>query len=241
MELWISLEIGAFRHVVAAATAHGSTPSMRRMSTKSVLSNDPLTAWQDAISPQLGVCRAFLVGRSWQRLAEGKMADSWTRLLRRADCLSRVAYVSEHDEQLGEPGGFVQALTLAQLPGYFTKLIGPYELRACWFEVAECVRKIALIGLPVFLMPGTLEQLIIGLFICFVSSCFYMLFSPYQELKHDYVSRLCQATIFFALLSGVVLKADPSDATIANLNGVLMLFAVVPPFLALAFMVHAET
>ena len=43
-------------------------------------------------------------------------------------------------------------------------------MRTFWFEIFECVRKIALIGLPVFFQQGSTPQLILGLLICFVSS-----------------------------------------------------------------------
>ena len=41
-----------------------------------------------------------------------------------------------------------RARARAALPGYFTKIIGPFELRCYWFEIFECLRKILLIGLP---------------------------------------------------------------------------------------------
>ena len=195
---------------------------------------DPLAAWHSALEPQLAACRSYLVARAWQRLVEGKMADAWTRLLRQADALPHVAYLTEQAEK-GEPGGFVQVLTLEQLPGYFKKLIGPYELRVYWFEVFECVRKVALVGLPVFFMPGTLEQLILGLLICFLSFGAYMLLSPYLEERHDHVSRLCQVQIFFALLAGIVLKAEPSESTTDNFGLILTFMCAVPP-LCVAFL-----
>ena len=85
-------------------------------------------------------------------------------------------------------------------------------------------------------MPGTLEQLILGLLICFLSFGAYMLASPYLELKHDYVSRLCQAQIFFALLAGIVLKAEPTESTVDNFGLILTFLCVLPP-LAIAVLV----
>ena len=102
------------------------------------------------------------------------------------------------------------------LPAYFKKIIGPYELRAFWFEIFECARKISLIGLPVFFDSGSTSQLILGLLICtarwvsspkyavcicssrlrasrcagFLSFGAYMMLSPYIKEKHDYVSQV---------------------------------------------------
>jgi hypothetical protein len=198
---------------------------------------EDVAAWQRAIEPQLGACREHLVARGWQRLSECKLEDGWTRLLRHADAMPRVLFLTEHHEKAGgEPGGFVTELTLARLPGYFKKLIGPYELRVHWFEVFECVRKVALVGLPVFFMPGSLEQLILGLFIAFLSFGVFMLLGPFLELKHDYVSRLCQLQIFFALLAGVVLKGDPGEGRVEELGVLLVFICGIPP-LAIAFLV----
>jgi hypothetical protein len=46
------------------------------------------------------------------------------------------------------------------LPTTLRKLTAGYEMRTYWFEVFECVRKIALVGLPVFFEPGAPSQLI---------------------------------------------------------------------------------
>eukprot|EP00966_Prymnesium_polylepis_P032515 756088-Prymnesium_polylepis.1 len=59
----------------------------------------------------------------------------------------------------------------AKLPTTLRKLTAGYELRTYWFEIFECGRKIALVCLPVFFSPGSPGQLIIGLVICFLTSC----------------------------------------------------------------------
>ena len=83
------------------------------------------------------------------------------------------------------------------LPPFFAKIIGPYELRAYWFEIFECFRKLSLVGLPVFFMPGSLEQIVLGLIICFISFGAYMAIAPYRFDQHDRLSQICQAQIFF--------------------------------------------
>eukprot|EP00966_Prymnesium_polylepis_P066490 1543751-Prymnesium_polylepis.1 len=83
-------------------------------------------------------------------------------------------------------------LAKKSLPGFFEEIIGPYELRVYYFEACECVRKISLVGLPVFFRPGTMEHIVLGLFICFFVFGSYVMLSPYIELKHNYASILCQ-------------------------------------------------
>jgi len=99
-----------------------------------------------------------------------------------------------------------------------------------WFEIFECVRKISLIGLPVFFAPGTMPQLILGLMICFLSFGAYMALGPFTLAKHDYVSQLAQLQIFFTLLSGVVFNTQESDNPESKLFAIiLMAICAVPP------------
>ena len=109
------------------------------------------------------------------------------------------------------------------------------ELRVYWFEIAECARKIALIGIPVFFTPGSMPQLILGLMICFLSFGGYMMLSPFVKDKHDYVAQICQVQIFFALLSSVVLNSNPTPAEKQLMGVILISLQAVPP-LATAFL-----
>jgi len=124
---------------------------------------------------------------------------------------------------------------LQVLPLYFKKIIGPYELRVYWFEVFECIRKVCLVGLPVWFRPGTPEQLVLGLIICFISFGAYMYLSPFTKSTHDVMSQLCQFQIFFALLAGVVLKTDPTELETAWLGTILTVMCAVPPFIGILF------
>ena len=117
----------------------------------------------------------------------------------------------------------------AALPAYFKKLCGPYEYRVFYFEIFECVRKVSLIGLPVFFAPGTMEQCVIGLFVCFVSFGMYMAWSPFYERRHDLVAMLCQLQIFLTLLVAVLLKGDPTERRMQSLDAVLVAIGTIPP------------
>ena len=127
----------------------------------------------------------------------------------------------------------VQSAADTALPGYFKKLIGPYELRVFWFEIFECVRKILLIGLPIFLEAGSMPQLVLGLLICFFSFGAYMQLAPYRLYKHDIVAQICQMQIFFALLAGVILNNSPEEANVRLLGLILVGLQAVPPFFTL--------
>jgi hypothetical protein len=48
-------------------------------------------------------------------------------------------------------------------------LLSPYELRVYWFEVFDSIRKLCLVGIPVFFVQYPLDQLALGLIVCFIT------------------------------------------------------------------------
>ena len=116
------------------------------------------------------------------------------------------------------------------LPSYVRKLISGYERRTYWFEIFECLRKVMLVGLPVFFTPGSTGQLTLGLLICFFTYGVYNHFAPFVESSDDILQTVCQVQIFFALLSSIILKVDPDQEDNAN---ILTIMLFVPPFLGL--------
>jgi hypothetical protein len=120
----------------------------------------------------------------------------------------------------------------SELKGVLRKVTDGYKMSCYWFELFECARKILLVGLPVFLPPGSPGQLLCGLIVSFATVCMYATFEPYIDVSDGRLQLVCQFEIFFALLSSLVLKADPQNATLATL---LPLMLIVPPTLALIY------
>ena len=89
-----------------------------------------------------------------------------------------------------------------------TRGANPDDLRVFWFELFECVRKIMLVGMPVFFEVGSVSQLTFALLVCFISFGLYMMFSPYADDSDDRLAQLCQMQIFFSLVSSLLLKWD---------------------------------
>ena len=93
-----------------------------------------------------------------------------------------------------------------RVPDYVRKLIEGYELRVYWFELVECLRKILLVGMPVFFEMGSVAQLSYGLLVCFLSFGAYMLLTPYTSESDDRLAQLCQMQIFFSLVASIMLR-----------------------------------
>ena len=109
--------------------------------------------------------------------------------------------------------------------GDLAKLTGGYEMRAYWFEVFECARKICLIGLPIFFEPGSAGQLIVGLLVCFISFGMYASYEPYVKDSDDWLAKVAQVSLFFSLVSSIALKVE-SDSSTEALGNVLLLFTL---------------
>jgi hypothetical protein len=100
----------------------------------------------------------------------------------------------------------------ASLPDYIKRLVSGYRAVRYEFEVFECVRKLAVVCMPVFLPPGSNAQLIFGLMVCFVTFGFYAMMAPFAESRANSFAQLCQVQIFFALLSSTALRDDGAVA-----------------------------
>jgi hypothetical protein len=109
-----------------------------------------------------------------------------------------------------------------------------YEMRCYWFEVFECLRKIALVGLPVALPMGSAAQLILGLLICFISAGAYAKFAPYADVGDDRLAQVCQLSLFFSLIAAIALKME-YDTSAPALGIILKVLLAVPPVLAFLF------
>ena len=118
-----------------------------------------------------------------------------------------------------------------ELPTTLRKLTAGYELRTYWFEIFECMRKILLIGLPIFFAPGSPPQLIFGLIICFLSYGAYCVYSPYIRDDDDFIAQVAQVIIFFSLVSSLVTNAYPEDTLMSALLPALLAVPVILTFI----------
>ena len=101
-------------------------------------------------------------------------------------------------------------------------LYAPPPLRSC------------LVGLPIFLPAGSSAQLIAGLLVCFISYGMYASYQPYVEHSDDWLSKVCQVSLFFSLVSSIALKMEP-DSSADALGMLLLITLAVPPVTAFLF------
>ena len=117
------------------------------------------------------------------------------------------------------------------LPNTVKKLIAGYEFRIYWYEVFECVRKVAVIGVPVVAPTGSPGQLMLGLIICFLTYGMFSNFKPYVDEGDDFVALTCQFSTFFSLLAQIILVTSPNEPTLAVLLPTISFIPVVIAFI----------
>lgn len=183
-----------------------------------------------AASLLLGVRRREAGGRAFLRQFE---------IAVRGVAETAAALLAAEAEQLRQKTAHLKALelerqhALKELPGFIKTMVGSYELRVYWFETFECMRKIALVGLPVFFPDGyEQERLMLGLICCFFSLGMYAWLAPFLSANANLVSLLCQLQIFFALLSGIVLLFPHSDDERVALGSLLGYLCLLTPTLS---------
>jgi hypothetical protein len=114
-----------------------------------------------------------------------------------------------------------------ELPTTLRKLTAGYELRTYWFEIFECVRKILLIGLPIFFPAGSPAQLIFGLIMSFLSYGAYCVCAPFTKEEDDLLAQVAQVIIFLSLVSSLVTNAYPNDPIMSALLPALLAVPVI--------------
>jgi hypothetical protein len=116
------------------------------------------------------------------------------------------------------------------LSGPVRTVTDPYTMGCAPFEVFECLRKIALIGLPSLFPVGSDAQLIFGYMVCFLSFGVYLKFMPYREWSDNAVAIIAQAQIFFTLLAALVLKQSAATGeSYPMLEAALLISLLVTP------------
>jgi drug/metabolite transporter (DMT)-like permease len=112
------------------------------------------------------------------------------------------------------------------------------EMRCYWFELFECTRKLLLLGGPIFFEMDSASQLVVGLFVCFISSVLDAAYSPYIDKNDGRLAQVCQLSLFFVLVSTIALRHHGERS--ADTLGVLLVVTLfVPP--AAAILLHTRS
>ena len=114
-------------------------------------------------------------------LAAATLAEGSARRRPAANAMDAAQLPAEIEEKIDKLKAEEDKVRKA-LPDYVKKLIVGYELRVFYFEILECLRKLAIVCLPVFFSPtGSVSQLMFGLMVCFLTVTVLALIRPYKK------------------------------------------------------------
>mmetsp|Transcript_105536 Transcript_105536/g.305095 ORF Transcript_105536/g.305095 Transcript_105536/m.305095 type:complete len:587 (-) Transcript_105536:58-1818(-) len=85
-------------------------------------------------------------------------------------------------------------------------LFRSYEPQMWWYEVFECVRRLAMTSLIVLLNPGSTTQIFVGLILALVCVKMFGYYRPYLDDSSDILAELAQWMIVGSLLWIICLK-----------------------------------
>jgi hypothetical protein len=90
-------------------------------------------------------------------------------------------------------------------------LVGPYQRRAFWFEVLECIRRLALSSLLIMIHDGSVAQIVVAICACLVSIKVYSYYTPYAHGDDDILTEVTQYQLFSAFFAALLIRVDATS------------------------------
>ena len=94
-----------------------------------------------------------------------------------------------------------------------------YEPQYWWFECFDYVRRLALTGLMVIVLPGSALQGFIGVLIALGGLLSYNTFNPFVEDASDRLAMAAQLVTFFVFLSALMIHTGGSPTAPSTSQG----------------------
>lgn len=121
--------------------------------------------------------------------------------------------------------------------GYLWSLTESYRASAFYFEVLEyTLQKLTLVGVLCFIQPGSLEQLVIGLIVCFVYMAIVSCLMPFASNLDNLLACVTQFALFVSMLTAVIIEHGNTTTPQAVVD-ILMVSAFAPAILAIVLSV----
>jgi hypothetical protein len=112
-------------------------------------------------------------------------------------------------------------------------LFEAYEPRCWYFESVECMRRLMLTGLLVFVSPGRPLQIVCGAIISMIYMLLYAIVGPFVEESDDRLGAFAQLATFLQLFAGLILITGAMPSSISSVF--LGPFMVVMNFSVMVF------
>lgn len=87
----------------------------------------------------------------------------------------------------------------------------PYQKHAYYYEVVECLRRVVLSGLVVFVLPNTAGQIATSFLLSMFFFVVYMILDPYRHRSHTWLGIFAHAVVMLSMFSGLLERVDVDD------------------------------
>ena len=90
----------------------------------------------------------------------------------------------------------------------FRELWEPYRPQVYFYEVVECLRRVVLSGIVVFIFPNTVGQVATSLLLAIFMAAVFMVVNPYVSRWHTWLARISHAVVILSLFVALLQKVD---------------------------------
>eukprot|EP00519_Triparma_laevis_P011672 CAMPEP_0182513664 /NCGR_PEP_ID=MMETSP1321-20130603/34400_1 /TAXON_ID=91990 /ORGANISM="Bolidomonas sp., Strain RCC1657" /LENGTH=700 /DNA_ID=CAMNT_0024720721 /DNA_START=124 /DNA_END=2226 /DNA_ORIENTATION=+ len=87
-------------------------------------------------------------------------------------------------------------------------LWGMYEPHMWWFEIFECVRRLSMTGMLIFVAPGSASQIVAAMLLSILSIVSFVHWRPYVYEEDDDLAIACQLSIFFTIFGALLIRVE---------------------------------
>jgi len=110
---------------------------------------------------------------------------------------------------------------------------GAYTSRCWYWEVVESIRRLALSLILVFCLPGSWDQLVVGLAVNVLAIIFYSEWKPYRSESTDSLARYAQGAVLYTIFASLLMHHDFPDEEEYGQSDILIVGFNIAIFVAL--------
>ena len=124
----------------------------------------------------------------------------------------------------------------------------PYRSNVFYYEIVECIRRVLLSSVVVFIYPNTAAQIAITILISFSFVVIFEAMAPYVSSWDRWISRMGQVVIFISFYMALLLKVDVSgerhdsqeifEETLIAVHVLMVLAVIIESIVTICYLKH---
>ena len=164
------------------------------------------------------------IGRRYEEVSSDYMNASAVVMKKRENIRAADIFKVEVNERL-----MIETSRILPAVRSVAFLYEAYRPKYWYWECVECLRRLSLTGLLVFMYPGGEKQIIIATLICVLFMILYSWVHPFLDPIHNFVLLSAKWGIFLQLFGTLLLKQDQFGSSSATIGGAMITVGVLFP------------